>query len=198
MKMIWPGRALGVALVVPALLSLALFVSESVWPLVLVLDAAVAIVALVDLATLVGAGRLRVERHVGRVCSLDEPQDVELVDRKPGRRRRGRCGCATTFPTNSRPSRPHSTSQCRAGARPASPTEFVPKRRGTYVFEQVDALVASRLGFWRGQCSWPLRTEVRVYPDIHQVARFTMLARRDRLSLDGRAAVAPAGNRQRV
>jgi uncharacterized protein (DUF58 family) len=53
------------------------------------------------------------------------------------------------------------------------------------VFERVDALVASRLGFWRRQCRWPLRTEVRVYPDIHQVARFTMLARRDRLSTIG-------------
>ena len=35
------------------------------------------------------------------------------------------------------------------------------------------------------QYRWPLRTEVRVYPDIHQVARFTMLARRDRLSSMG-------------
>ncbi len=85
MKMIWPGRALGVALMVPALLSLALFVSESVWPLVLVLDAAVAMVAFFDLFTLAGSARLRVERHVGHVCSLDEPEDVELVVENPGR-----------------------------------------------------------------------------------------------------------------
>ena len=67
------------------LLSLVLFVTESVWPLVLVLDAAVAMVALIDLFTLAGSGRLRVERHVGRVCSLDEPEDVELVVENPGR-----------------------------------------------------------------------------------------------------------------
>ncbi len=46
-------------------------------------------------------------------------------------------------------------------------------------------LVASRLGFWRRHLVWPLRTEVRVYPDIHQIARYTMLARRDRLSTLG-------------
>ena len=51
----------------------------------LVLDLAVAMVAFADLATLAGAGRLRVERHVGQVCSLDEPQDVELVIENPGR-----------------------------------------------------------------------------------------------------------------
>jgi uncharacterized protein (DUF58 family) len=62
---------------------------------------------------------------------------------------------------------------------------FVPKRRGSYWFEQVDALVASRMGFWRRHLVWPLRTEVRVYPDIHQIARYTMLARRDRLSTLG-------------
>src|SRR6266446_317666 len=33
--------------------------------------------------------------------------------------------------------------------------------------------------------SRPIRTEVRVYPDIYQLARYTMLARRDRLSTIG-------------
>ncbi len=63
--------------------------------------------------------------------------------------------------------------------------EAVPKRRGTYAFERVDALIASRMGFWRRQVAWPLSTQVRVYPDIHQIARYTMLARRDRLSTLG-------------
>ena len=87
MKMIWPGRALGVALLVPALLSLVLFVSEEVLPLVLALDAVVALVALIDLASLVGAGRLRVERQVGRVCSLNEHRGRRSLVENPGRRR---------------------------------------------------------------------------------------------------------------
>ena len=184
MKMIWPGRALGVALMVPALLSLALFVNESVWPLVLVLDAAVAMVALIDLFTLAGSGRLRVERHVGRVCSLDEPEDVELIVENPGRRARSlRLRDDVPDELWAEPAAFVVTVPGRRRAILAY--RFVPKRRGTYVFLQVDALVASRLGFWRAQYSWPLRTEVRVYPDIHQVARFTMLARRDRLSSMG-------------
>ena len=134
---------------------------------------------------------------MGRVCSLDEPEDVELVVENPGRLPRSmRLRDDVPDEFSAEPAAFDVTVPARRQA--ILSYRFVPKRRGTYVFEQVDALVASRLGFWRGQYSWPLRTEVRVYPDIHQVARFTMLARRDRLSHDGGAAVAPAGNGQRV
>jgi uncharacterized protein (DUF58 family) len=184
MKMVWPGRALGVALLVPALLSLVLFIREEVLPLVLAIDGIVAFVALIDLASLVGAGRLRVERQVGRVCSLNEHQDVVLSIENAGRRARSlrlRDDVPDEFSAD-----PAAFDVTVPSRRQASLTyRFVPKRRGTYVFQQVDALVDSRLGFWRGQYSWPLRTEVRVYPNIHQVARFTMLARRDRLSTMG-------------
>ena len=186
MKMIWPGRALGVALLVPALLSLALVRQR------------------VDLAARAGA------RRGGRRWWRSSTWST-LGGRGPvaGRAARGR-GLLARRAAGGRADR----SKTRAGAarslrlRDDVPDEFaaepaafevdvpgrrqavlayrfVPKRRGTYVFEQVDALVASRLGFWRRQCSWPLRTEVRVYPDIHQIARYTMLARRDRLSTMG-------------
>jgi len=124
------------------------------------------------------------ERRLGQVCSLDEPADVELVLQNPGRATRMlrlRDDVPDEFSAD-----PATFEVAVPGGRQAVLAyRFVPKRRGTYVFERVDALVASRLGFWRGQCRWPLRTEVRVYPDIHQVARFTMLARRDRLSTIG-------------
>ena len=181
MTMIWPGRALGVALLVPGLGLAPLFIDESIWPLVVALDVAVGLAAVVDLFTLIGARRLRVERQVSGVCSLNEPEQVELVVENMGRAPRSlrlRDDVPDVFavdPVAFDVSFP-------ATVRPFFPTDFVPKRRGTYRFEQVDALVASRLGFWRRHLVWPLRTEVRVYPDIHQIARYTMLARRDRLA----------------
>jgi uncharacterized protein (DUF58 family) len=51
--------------------------------------------------------------------------------------------------------------------------------------EQVAALVSSRLGLWQRAVVWPARTEIRVYPDVRQIARYTVLARRDRLSTLG-------------
>jgi uncharacterized protein (DUF58 family) len=182
--MIWPGRRLSLALLVPALLALGLFVNEAVWPGVVALDLAIFLVAFADLATLIGAGRLRAERTCGAVGSLGEPHGVELALENLGRsprRMRVRDDVPATFA--------------------AEPAEFlvrvpplslavldykaVPRRRGTYAFRRVDALVASRLGFWQRTVTVPCRTEVRVYPDVRQIARYTVLARRDKLSTLG-------------
>jgi uncharacterized protein (DUF58 family) len=184
LTMIWPGRALGVALVIPALVSLALFIDESVWWPIVVLDGAVGMAALFDLLTLIGARRLRIERRVGGVFSLDEPDEIELVVENTGRATHGltlRDDVPDVFAVD-----PIAFDIRVPGHRQAVLSyRVVPKRRGTYRFEQVDALVSSRLGFWRRHLVWPLRNEVRVYPDIHQIARYTMLARRDRLSTLG-------------
>jgi uncharacterized protein (DUF58 family) len=184
MKMIWPGRALGIALLVPALASLTLFINEDFLALVLVIDTAIGALALFDLLTLWGAARIAVERRTGAVCSLDEPGDVELILENQGRMTRFltvRDDVPDEFIAE-----PASFELKLPAKRQAMLTyRFVPKRRGTYRFECVDALISSRLGFWRRQSSWRLATEVRVYPDIHQLERYTMLARRDRLSSIG-------------
>ncbi len=184
MKMIWPGRALGVALLVPALLSLTLFIAEDFLPFVLLFDTAVAALAVFDLFTLWGAGRVSVERHLSAVCSLDERGSVELVLENLGRGTRFltvRDDVPDEFTVE-----PTSFEVKLPGKRKVMLAyQFTPKKRGTYRFERVDALSSSRLGFWRWQGSWALHTEVRVYPDIHQVERYSMLARRDRLSSMG-------------
>ncbi len=63
--------------------------------------------------------------------------------------------------------------------------EVVPKRRGSYAMRRLYALVSSRLGFWWREVKLPVETGVRVYPDVRQIARYTLLARRDRLSVMG-------------
>jgi uncharacterized protein (DUF58 family) len=181
---IWPGRALALALLVPALLSLGLFVTEAIGPAVIALDVAIACVVVADLATLIGAGNFRAERRCGVVGSLGEPQEVELSIEnlgRLGRRLRVRDDVPETFtaePGDFAVGAP-------ARSRSALVYKVIPRRRGTYVFEHVDAMVSSRLGFWQRSVSWPARTEVRVYPDIRQIARYTVLARRARLSTLG-------------
>lgn len=182
--MIWPGRALAHALLVPALLSLGLFVTSALGPAVLALDVVLALVALADLATLLGASRFRVERRCGTVGSLGEPQKVEIEIEnlgRAGRLCRARDDVPETFTTEpgeflvSVPARGRATLEYT----------LVPGRRGTYAFRRVDALVSSRLGLWQRAVSWPAETVVRVYPDIRQIARYTVLARRDKLSTLG-------------
>ncbi|MFO0908483.1 MAG: DUF58 domain-containing protein [Isosphaeraceae bacterium] len=182
--MIWPGRRLAVALLVPALLSLGLFVSTAILPLILLVDAILVLVALLDMATLVGSDRLRAERTCNAVGSLGESQPVELVVENLGRSRRRMRLCDDVPDTFT-----------------ADPAEFVvdvpaaslavldyrvtPRRRGSYAFRRIDALVNSRLGLWQRSVQLACRNEVRVYPDIRQIARYTVLARRDRLSTLG-------------
>jgi uncharacterized protein (DUF58 family) len=182
--MIWPGRALGIACLIPALASLTLLVNEATLPVVLAFDAAVGVVALADLLSLIGLGRLHVDRRISPVCSLNEPGVVELVVENVSgvdRVLRLRDDVPAEF------SAVPESFEVRIPARRQAILSYraTPKRRGTYRFERVDLLVASRFGLWQRHFSGPLVSVVRVYPDVHQIARFTMLARRDRLSTLG-------------
>ena len=122
----------------------------------------------------------------GTVGSLGEPAGGRADAREP---RPVGAGCSrfeTTCPTTftaepaefvRRASRPK--------RRPCLSYRFVPRRRGTYRFERVDALVSSRLGFWQRRSSLAGADRgpglSRHPPDrpLH------VLARRDRLSTLG-------------
>lgn len=182
--MIWPGRAMSRLLLVPALLSLGVFVSEEVIAPVVMLDILVAIVAVVDLVTLAGSGRFRVVRRCGRVCSLGEPHDVVLEVENLGRWGR-RLRLKDDIPAHF-DAEPGEFLVAIPGRRLAELSyRMTPKRRGTYTLERAFALVSSRLALWQRQVSWDASTTVRVYPDVRQIGRYTVLARRDRLSIIG-------------
>jgi uncharacterized protein (DUF58 family) len=182
--MIWPGRRLALALFVPALLSLGLFVSPALRGAVFLLDLAVVAVALVDLFSLVGAGSFRAERRHGVVGSLGEPLEIELSLENLGPVRRSlrmRDDVPDTFSTD----RPEFLVTIPGNSVATMPYKATPLRRGTYEFSQVDALVTSRRSFWRRSVSVPCVSALRVYPDVRQIARYTVLARRDKLSTLG-------------
>lgn len=182
--MIWPGRRLALALFVPALLSLGLFVSEALWPAVVILDASIVVIALVDLLSLFGTKRLRAERRCGAVASLGESQEVELTVENLGRRRlrmRVRDDVPATFGVEPA----EFVVNVPAASLAALVYKIVPHRRGTHAFRRVDALVSSRFGYWQRNVTVPCVTQIRVYPDVRQIARYTVLARRDKLSTMG-------------
>lgn len=182
--MIWPARPLAIASLVPAMLSIGLFVNDSLRPAILGVDAVVAVVALVDLVTVIGARRFKVERKCGSVGSLGEPFKVELTVENQGRSGRLleiRDDVPFTMAADPR----EFTARIPRKGRAVLEYQATPGRRGSYPFEKVYALISSRLGFWRRSVSWPVLTRVKVYPDIRQIARYTVLARRDKLSALG-------------
>ncbi len=182
--MIWPARGLAVAALVPALLSLGLFLDEGLRPALLAVDAAVTLVALADLASLVGSGRFRVERKAGSVCSLGEPFQVELTVENLGRAGRV-LRLRDDVPETMEAEPADFTARIPRRGRAYLNYTVTPKRRGSYEFQRLDALVSSRLGLWQRAVTWPASTRVKVYPDIRQIGRYTLLARRDRLSAMG-------------
>lgn len=184
--MIWPGRTLARVALLPALLSLVLLVprTESLTPVLVGLDLAVVLVAAVDAFSLIGARRLRAERKCGAVASLGESQRIELAIENPGRRRvflRVKDDLPESFESETDEFRVLVPSRGRAELI----SEFTPKRRGTYRLRRVYGLVSSRLGLWTRSVHMPVETVVRVYPDVRQIARYTLLARRDKLSVLG-------------
>ena len=184
--MIWPGRNLAVAALVPAVMSLALLMprSEILRPALFGLDAVVGLLALIDLMTLLGRSRLRVTRGCGAVASLGEAQEVELTIENAGRLRRVlRIKDDVPEPFEAEPAEFLVSVPGRGLV--VLNYRMVPKRRGSYRFRRVYALASSRLGFWRRSLKLPAETAVRVYPDVRQIARYTLLARKDKLSALG-------------
>ena len=182
--MIWPGRGLAVAGLVPALLSLGLFLEDSLRPAILAVDALIVLVALVDLATLIGSKSFRVGRKAGSVCSLGEPFTVELTLENlggSGRVLRLRDDVPETMAADPA----DFVAKVPRRGRAYLNYKVTPRRRGSYEFGRVDALVSSRLGLWQRSVHWPVSTLVKVYPDIRQIGRYTLLARRDKLSAIG-------------
>ena len=182
---VWPGRRLALALLIPALLSLGLFVTAAIGPAVLALDAAIAVVALIDLATLVGSGRFRADRACGRVASLGEPQTVELTIEnlgRVGRRLRVRDDVPEAFAAE-----PGEFEVVVPAVEPFAAALHGRPTASRDVRVRARHPRSSRAGSGSGVRSvqWPSRTEVRVYPDVRQIARYTVLARRDRLSTLG-------------
>jgi uncharacterized protein (DUF58 family) len=193
---IWPGRALALLLLPPGLLSLAVFASPAVKPVILALDLAAVAVALLDLVTLRGAAELRVRRECGLVCSLGEPHPLTLALENRSRRPL-RVWLRDDVPAEFDAEPAEFRLDIPAHSRAELEYRVIPGRRGTYVLAQADALVSSRLGLWRRAVTLPAGTTLRVYPDVRQITRYTLLARRDRLSVLGlRASRRPGSDNE--
>ena len=182
--MIWPGRPLARLLILPAVIALALFVIDAARPVLIGVDVVIALVALADLLTLRGTRNFRAQRVVGVTASIGEPQRVELWVDNLGR------GALVLrirddIPENFTAEPDEFEVRAPGRSRVELIYNLTPRCRGTYRMRRVYALVSSRLGFWRRNVSWPAESVLRVYPDLRQIERYAVLARRNRLSALG-------------
>lgn len=182
--MLWPNTKLVKLCLMPALLSLAVISLEEIWPVVAAIDGIVLAILLVDLATLLNRRKWSVSRGLSEVVSIGKPTDialtlenlnksactVEIVDFLPEIFEDPEPVIPLTIP----------------GKKSATiRKKITPLRRGRYDIKAVQLLISSRFGLWILEKRLKCRSQVRVYPDIRQIAEYSMLARRDRLSILG-------------
>jgi uncharacterized protein (DUF58 family) len=183
-KRIYPRRILLILMAAPLLLSLGILWRADIFLLVVLLDAAVVVLAIVDILSLPRPSSLSVDRTVQRIASLNFPQQVTLSVANHGSRQlllRVRDDLPQEFTA--------SPQQFAIGIAPRSRAtlfyQFASRRRGAFQLNSVHIRATSRWGIWQRLMTFPHVSDVHVYPDLKQLSEYAVLARTNRLSLMG-------------
>lgn len=182
--MTYPHRPLVALVAVPWIISLGLMIWPERTEWVIAANAGVVLLALIDLATLPRSKRFRADRELESIASLGERHRVTLtIENRSSRDWRievrddvpdGFCAEPDTLDT-----------RIPAKSRARLAYTMTPLQRGSHSLRFVYIRVHSRLGLWQRTFALPLVSLLRVYPDLKQLARYSMYARMNRLSLLG-------------
>ncbi|HEY2148559.1 MAG TPA: DUF58 domain-containing protein [Pirellulales bacterium] len=181
---IFPHQPLVLLIAVPGLMSLALMSVGALFVPLLVIDAAIVALAIVDLTTLPRLASFLAERQMLRVASLKKPHPVQLTITNRSRRTQAvwvRDGVPA--PLVAEPE----DMLVRLPPRSRSTLKYVIKaaRRGAFALSAIHLRVRSRFGLWQRFLDYPLESPLNVYPDMKQLTEYGVLARTNRLSLVG-------------
>lgn len=137
-----------------------------------------------DLLTIIGPTRIRVERHMLRSASLGGSHEVTLtIENQSDRVHRlevrddlpvGLIAEPTSHPLSMAP-------RVRADLH----YRLRPTRRGKFAFATCYLQLLSKLGLWRRLVNRDCPGELLVYPNMQQLGEYALLARTNRLSLIG-------------
>ena len=183
-RRVFPHTLLLIFMFVPCLLSFALLAWSDAFLLLAAADAAIFLVAVLDLASVPGAGAFSVERRVVRVASLRKGHQVSLAISNHTHGRLAvwvRDGVPQEFDAA-----PEQFSlRLPPRSRSTMHYQFRSRRRGAFRLKTVHVRARSQLGFWRRYFSYHAPSVVHVYPDMKQLTEYALLARTNRLSLLG-------------
>lgn len=179
---VYPERRLVRAALLPAAASLGLLAAPGFLLPVILADAVLAVLVLVDLAWLPRRADFEIIRQSGRVASLAKRYPVRLLLANRSRR---------TFSIDLRDGadpdlKPEPAEFSDLAMPPRSRLELDyalrPARRGAFEIGETHLRVRSRLGFFQRFLTYRQPTRLNVYPDMQQLAQYALLARTNRLS----------------
>jgi uncharacterized protein (DUF58 family) len=183
-KRIYPHRPLVYLALLPGLFSISLLYTSRLYPPLIAVDVLVVVLALVDLCTLPSASAFVCERQAGRTASLRQHHVVTLtVANESWRERFVWMRDDVPIELSAEPDE----FALRLAARSRATVKYHCKctRRGAFSLPAIHLRVRSRWGLWQRFFSYPVVTEVHVYPDMKQLSEYALLARTNRLSLLG-------------
>jgi uncharacterized protein (DUF58 family) len=183
-KQIYPDVRLVAALGLPCLLTFSLLIWSDLFLVVAAVDVIVVLLGLVDLPSLPGLNSFRTERTVGRIASLNVPHRVGLVVSNQSRAPYV-IGLRDDVPPEFQHAPHEFELNLSARSRATMHYELRATRRGAFRFERVFIRARSRWWLWRRFLTYPVSSEVHVYPDMKQLGEYAVLARTNRLSLMG-------------
>lgn len=183
-KQIYPHRALALWALFPAILSLGLVLGPQFIPWLVVFDALVASVLVVDLATLPARANFDCSREMGRIASLQKPHPVRLIVGNRSRREL-QVEVRDDIPDECEATPEEFSLRLPPQSRSLVDYELRARRRGAFYLENIYLRVSSRLKLWQRHLRFSAANELDVYPDMRQMREYALLARADRLNLMG-------------
>lgn len=181
-----PSLRLVALLVLPVVVSAAAAAERSLlWP-AFALDLVILFAAVAD-AVLASRPLVLIRRRAADVMSIGRVNLVTLELRSRARRRLRVRLTVDLFDHAQSPDLPHEL-VLAAGERRSVDLRVIPQRRGRYVLGDHWLRYASPLGLWQRQLRLPETQAIRVYPDVHSVRDYELLARRDRAHALGKSS----------
>jgi uncharacterized protein (DUF58 family) len=183
-RRIFPNTTQIVAFAAPCAFTFLLLWDVSLLPIVVLVDAIVPLIALIDLFTLPGVKALSVQRETTRIASLRKNHRVTLHITNTSNRR------VLAWIKDDVPQEFEAHPKefiLRLGPRSRTTVhyEMQASRRGAYQLEHIHVRFRSLLGFWQRFVAYPAESAIHVYPDMKQLSEYALLARTNRLSLMG-------------
>ena len=173
-----PARAFVWLMVVPLAIGILTLFDRTLLTAMIGADLAILVVAGID-AWLARRPLVSVSREAPHVLSLARPNRIRLLVRSSARRKLAVSVNQDLFDDSDSADLPLAASLPPRGSAALS-YHVEPRRRGAYTLGDHWVRYPSPLGFWQRQLRIPAEDSVRVYPDVHAIRAFELLARQDR------------------
>lgn len=180
----YPSRRLLFLVGIPTFATMSTVFLPAIGWVILILDAFVFALATLDCLMLKGQKKFGAERKMLRVASLDKPHKVQLVIAN-GSNSSVSATISDDVPDEFETEKREFFQPLKRKTAVTIDYSFRAFERGRFKMKKVYMKISSPFGLWKGFYNLACESEVHVYPDLKQIAEYSILARTNQLSQFG-------------